>query len=176
MAARTSASLTKSRVCWLGTLAGAATAFPAFSRVTHFTWFTVAKTSLNTYGFFAMVLFGAIYFIVPRLMGQEFPFARLVRVHFWTAAVGVLLFVVPLAVGGIVQGFMLQHADIPFTEITQATLRFLRHSTLGELLLALGHVMFLANLGGLVVQFYRARAVSAWVEATTEIKTAEARP
>jgi hypothetical protein len=47
---------------------------------------------------------------------------------------------------------------------------------MGDLLMALGHVMFLANLGGLVFLFYRARAVSAWAEATAEITTAEARP
>ena len=47
---------------------------------------------------------------------------------------------------------------------------------MGDLLMALGHVMFLANLAGLVFRFYRARAVSAWAEATTEIQPAEATP
>ena len=65
---------------------------------------------LNSYGFFAMVMFGAIYYIVPQLMGTEFPSAKLVRAHFWAAAAGVLLLVVPLAAGGIVQGLRLQHA------------------------------------------------------------------
>ncbi len=76
----------------------------------------------------------------------------------------------------ILQGLRLQHADIPFSDIANGTLPFLRASTTGDLLMALGHLMFLANLGGLVVRFYRARAVSAWADATTEIKMAEARP
>jgi cytochrome c oxidase cbb3-type subunit I len=107
-------------------------------------------------------------------VGQEFPLPRLVRAHFWTAATGLLLLVVPLAVGGVAQGLKLRHADIAFTDIAKGTLPFLRISTTGELLLALGHVMFLVNLGGLVFRFYKARAVSAWTEATTEIRTAEA--
>jgi cytochrome c oxidase cbb3-type subunit 1 len=151
------------------------TAFSVVSQVTQFTWFTVAKGLLNSYGFFAMVIFGAIYYVVPRLIGQEFPFPKLVRTHFWTAAVGVLLFVVPLAIGGIAQGLKLQHADVAFTDIAKGTLPFLRASTIGDLLMALGHLMFFVNLGALVFQFYRARAVSAWSEATAEIKTAEAR-
>ena len=53
---------------------------------------------------------------------------------------------------------------------------FLRASTMGDLLMALGHLMFLANLAGLVIRFYRARAVSAWAAATAEIKPAEATP
>ena len=157
-------------------LANVATAFPGISQVTQFTWFTISKDWLNSYGFLAMVLFGAVYYIMPQLTGQDFPFTKLVRLHFWTAALGVLLFVVPLAIGGIAQGLKLQHADIAFTYIARGTLPFLRASTLGDLLLALGHVMFLVNLGGLVFQFYRARAVSAWAEATAEIHIAEARP
>jgi cytochrome c oxidase cbb3-type subunit 1 len=99
-----------------------------------------------------------------------------VRAHFWVAAAGILLFVVPLAAGGIVQGLRLQHASIPFNDITLGTLPFLRASTTGDLLIALGHLMFLGNLACLVIRFYRDRAVSAWAAATVEIKPAEARP
>ena len=156
-------------------LASAATTFPEVARFTQFTWFTPAKDLLNSYGFFAMAMFGAVYYIVPQVIGAEFPFAKLVRAHFWTAAAGVLLFVLPLAAGGVVQGLRLQHANTPFNDIVKGTLPFLRVSTMGDLLMALGHLMFLANLAGLVFQFYRARASSAWAEATAELQPAEAR-
>jgi cytochrome c oxidase cbb3-type subunit 1 len=158
----------------VGGLMSAAGALSEVSRVTQFTWFTIARGLVNSYGFFAMVMFGAIYYIAPQLMGLEFPSAKLVRAHFWTAAVGGLLVVVPLTVGGVVQGLKLQQANIPFTDIARGTLPFLRVSTMGDLLIALGHLMFLTNLAGLVIRFYRARAVSAWAAATTEIKPAEA--
>ena len=160
----------------VGGLVSAASAFPQVCQITQLTWFTVAKGLLNYYGFFAMVMFGAVYYIAPQLLGLEFPSARLVRAHFWTAAAGIVLFVVPLAAGGILQGFRLQHANILFTDIAQGTLPFLRASTTGDLLIALGHLMFLGNLAGLVIRFYRARAVSAWAAATAEIKPEEARP
>jgi cytochrome c oxidase cbb3-type subunit 1 len=123
-----------------------------------------------------MVMSGAVYYIMPQLLGLEFPSTKLVRAHFWTAAAGILLLVAPLAAGGIVQGLKLQHPNIPFTDIARGTLPFLRVSTTGDLLIALGHLMFLGNLAGLVLRFYRARAVSAWAAATAEIETAEARP
>ncbi len=160
----------------IGGLMSAAGALSAVTRVTQFTWFTVARDLLNYYGFFAMVMFGAAYYIVPRVMGIEFPSAKLVRAHFWVAAAGILLFVVPLAVGGIGQGLRLQHASLPFNDITHGTLPFLRVSTTGDLLISLGHLMFLGNLAGLIIRFYRARAVSAWAAATVEIKPAETRP
>ncbi len=160
----------------LATLMSAVGAVPQVSRVVQFSWFTPAGDLLNSYGFFAMVIFGAIYSILPQLMGQEFPSPKLVRMHFWTAAAGVVFLVIPLAAGGIVQGLKLQHADIAFTDIAKGTLPFLRVSTVGDLLLALGHLMLLANLGGLVVRFYRARTVAAWADATAELKPAEATP
>ena len=160
----------------IGGFASAIMAWPSLNQLTQFTWFTIAKGMLNSYGFFAMVIFGVIYSIVPQVAGQAFPFPKLVRAHFWAAAAGILLFVLPLAIGGIVQGLRLQHADIPFSDIAKGTLPFLRASTMGDLLMALGHVLFLANVGGLVFQFYRARAVSAWREATAHIQPAEARP
>jgi len=152
------------------------TAFSFVNRFTLFTWFTPAISTLNSYGFFTMVIFGAIYCVAPQLIGLEFPSPKLVRVHFWTTAAGVLLVVVPLAAGGIVQGLRLRQAEVPFTDIARGTLPFLRVSTIGDLLLALGHLLFLFNMGGLVCRFYRARALAAWAEATTEIKPAEARP
>ena len=158
----------------LATLASVATGLPAISQVTHFTWFTVARDFLNSYGFFAMVMFGAIYYILPQLMGEAFPFPRLVQAHFWIGAAGVLLFVVPLAIGGIVQGLKLQRAAIPFTDIAKGTLPFLRASTIGDVLIALGHLMFLTNLAALVARFCRLRAVAAWAEATAVAGTAEA--
>ena len=151
----------------------AVAALPGVAHVTQLTWLTTAISSLNLYAFFAMVMFGAAYYIAPRLTGMEIPYPRLVSAHFWVAAAGVLLLVLPLAVGGVVQGLKLQHADIPFADITKATLHFLRVSTMGELLLVLGHLMLLLNLIALAAQFLCPRAKAAWEEATAEAIPAE---
>src|SRR6185369_14292285 len=139
------------------------------SQITDLTWFTAARSYLNNYGFFAMVMFGAIYWIVPQLLGAEFCSPKSVRAHFWIAAIGVVLIVLPLGIGGIVQGFKLQDATLPFTDIAKITLPFLRASTLGDLLILLGHLIFLMNLGSLAWKFYRARAMSAYAVATADL-------
>ena len=48
-----------------------------------------------------MTMFGAIYHIVPQVTGMEWPCAKSVRRHYWLAAVGIILIVLPLAIGGI---------------------------------------------------------------------------
>ncbi len=149
---------------------------PGTSDLTNFTWFVVARAQLYSYGFFVMVLFGAIYAILPQLAGIAFPSARLVGAHFWLAAAGILFYTVPLAIGGVVEGFKLQDATVPFNQITKSTLPFLRVSTMGDAFLALGHALFLVNLAWLATRFYRPRLASAYESVTADIKTVEAQP
>lgn len=56
------------------------------------------------YGFFSMCVFGAIYYIVPRLAGCEWLSVRLIRNHFWFSVYGIATIVVTSVVGGIQHG------------------------------------------------------------------------
>ena len=128
-----------------------AIACPQISRVTEFTWFGPAQTQLQLYGFFAMTMFGAIYYLLPRAVGFEWPFPKLARVHFWISMLGVLLLVVPLAIGGVVQGLKLANPNVAALDVSAATLPFLRVSTTGLLFLLLGNLMFALNIFGLTL-------------------------
>ena len=139
------------------------------------TWLTPAREQLNSYGFFSLVMFGAIYAILPRLTQTEFPSPKLVRVHFWLALLGVLLVVVPLAGAGIVEACRLHNPDTPFMAVVKSTVPFLRASTTGDLLLALGHVIFLINVTALAVRFYRPRVAGAYAAATADLSPAVAK-
>lgn len=158
----------------VASLMNACSSLVQVSQITDLTWFTPAKAQLNSYGFFMMVMFGAAYYIVPQLIGMEFPSAKLINAHFILATAGIVLIVLPLAIGGIVEGFMLQNPGNAFLNVTKTALMFLRLSTFGDLLVFLGHLAFFFNLVGLVRQFYAARAVAAFAAATAEIGTAGA--
>jgi cytochrome c oxidase cbb3-type subunit 1 len=132
-------------------LSGAITSLDRVSEVTNFTWFLPAQTQLYLYGFFAMAMFGAVYLIVPRLLGAEFS-PRLVSAHFWLAALGIVIYVLPLALGGVVQGEALNAGNGAFFDVMRSTLPFLRASTTGDLLMAAGHLVFILNLAGLLAR------------------------
>ena len=140
--------------------------------MTNFTWFTVAQTQAGVYGFFALTMFGAIYYIIPLVSGIQ-PSLKLIRIHFWCAMLGIILLVVPLAIGGIVQGFELNDPNAPIVKVTETALPFLRASTTGDLLIALGHVCFGLNLFGLLLVYLKRLLVPACIAATTRIPTAE---
>jgi cytochrome c oxidase cbb3-type subunit 1 len=59
---------------------------------------------IAVYGFFSMTLFGAIYYITPRLAGCEWLSARLIRNHFWFSVYGIAALAVCMVAGGLAQG------------------------------------------------------------------------
>ncbi|HVM51087.1 MAG TPA: cbb3-type cytochrome c oxidase subunit I [Candidatus Acidoferrum sp.] len=142
----------------------------------HLTWLTPALEQLNTYGFFALVMFGAAYAVLPQVAQTEFPSRLLLWLHFWLAVSGVALMVVPLGAAGAVEAMRLQDPATPFMAVVKSSLPFLRASTTGDLLLLLAHCVFLLNVAGLAVRFYRPRAVSAYADATAELPLVEANP
>jgi cytochrome c oxidase cbb3-type subunit 1 len=157
----------------LAGLMRAVTGLQETGAITNFTWFTVAQSHLQVYGFFAMTMFGVIYYAVPPVTGIEWPSPKLVRAHFWLAALGVLLFALPLAIGGVIQGLKLADPHVPFVDIIKSTLMFFRISTTGEVFLLIGHGLLLLNLIGLSRRYYKLHFVPAYKTAMAELKPTE---
>jgi len=137
---------------------GSLTAIRAVNRVTHFTHYTVAHAHLGMYAFVTMMLFGAIYYMMPRLLNREWPSAALIRVHFWSCAIGVLFYWGTLSYGGIEQGLNLQKPEMPFLDIVARTLPYLRMRTWAGVLMTVGHLAFATSF--LLMLFGKARATS----------------
>jgi cytochrome c oxidase cbb3-type subunit 1 len=167
-----------SRFLWFGLafflLAGAMLivgAIPGLTRNLHLTWFGQANWWAQVYGFFCMALFGAGYYVLPRLFGSSLRWPALAGLHFWLAAAGVILLTFSLAVAGLLEDIKFANPNIPFMDIVKMTLHFLRVSTIGDLLLATGHLLFLVNVAGLAFGFYRERS-----RARLEVATADMYP
>ena len=133
------------RCFFAGVVFMAFTAFRSVSAVTHFTLLTAAGAQLMGYGFVGFVLFGALYYIVPRLIGTEWESPALIRAHFWLAVVGLGLAVVVFAIGGTVQGFGLDDPKEPATAILSFVKPFLAAQWVAVLILTAGHVCLAAS-------------------------------
>ncbi|MDB6024845.1 MAG: Cytochrome c oxidase subunit [Verrucomicrobiales bacterium] len=121
----------------------AGNSLPLVNDVTEFTIFTGAISNLWLYGFIAMAFFGAIYYIAPRLTLMEWPRPALANMHYWLVAIGLIILVVALGLGGVKQGQSMNAGGSGFL----VALKFLRPSTLGLLLIAIGNLALLMNLG-----------------------------
>jgi cytochrome c oxidase cbb3-type subunit I len=136
----------------LVSLQGTLEALPYFNRVTHFTQYTIAHAHLGVYGFFSMVMFGSIYFLMPRVAEREWPYPRLIALHFWLVTIGLGVYFVSLTVGGLLQGLAMLDPARPFLESLTVTLPYLTARSVGGMLMTLGHFIFAYHFLALVLK------------------------
>jgi len=71
---------------------------------------------LALYAFFSFVMFGAIYFIVPRVTRREWLSRRLIKIHFFFSIYGISMIAVAAIFGGLQQGYGQEAFDQPWQE------------------------------------------------------------
>ena len=151
---------------------------PQFSRVVQFTWFSPAQSQLQILGFFAIVMCGAIYELLPRVMDFELPFPKFVRFQHWLFMLGVVLWAGSLAVGGVEQGMKLRDPSpsVVFADSTNVALIFLRAGTTGLLLILLGSLLFAANIFAMTLKWKLAllKTIIAFIKSPLEVGSASA--
>lgn len=97
------------------------------------------------YAVFSTAMFGAAYFIVPRLVGVAWHSSVLVKAHFYATAVGILLFALVAIYAGLEQGRLLNQSTVPFGEITAALKPWLLFRSVAFMTLLAGHAAFAIN-------------------------------
>jgi cytochrome c oxidase cbb3-type subunit 1 len=122
----------------------------SFHEVAHFTHYTIGHAHLGLYAFYSMVMFGSMYYIVPRLTGWEWASGNAIRVHFWCTAVGISIYVLALSIGGWREGYAWLNGALPNTTVAQIQVPYLWCRTIGGLLMTIGHFtfagLFVANM------------------------------
>ena len=128
-------------------LVGVVISLRSMAHFLQFTQANVGYTHLGLYAFFTMIMFGSMYYIVPRLVGREWRYASLIKLHFWASAYGVMLMILMLLVGGLVQGRDMNNPGLSFAESTQSILPYLRGRSLSGVLLTVAHFVFAFHFG-----------------------------
>ena len=136
----------------LVTFEGSFMAIRPVNSLSHYTDWTVGHVHSGTLGWVAMIVFGAIYTLVPKLYGREtMAWPRAVEWHFWLAVSGTLIYVISLWNAGIVQGLMWRAYDdggsltYSFLESMEAMLPYYAIRTLGGSLFLAGTILCALN-------------------------------
>ena len=124
---------------------GSIEALRSVNTITHFTHYTVGHAHMGVYGFFSFILFGSMYFILPRLVQWEWPHAWAITLHFWLVFIGFGIYFWFLSFGGWLQGLAMLDASIPFMETMELTLPYLTARSVGGSLMTLGHIVFASH-------------------------------
>ncbi|MCU0842827.1 MAG: cytochrome-c oxidase, cbb3-type subunit I [Thiobacillaceae bacterium] len=79
--------------------------------LSHYTDWTVGHVHSGALGWVAMIAFGSLYHMIPRLWKTEMYSVKLINAHFWLATIGVLLYITAMWISGISQGLMWRAFD-----------------------------------------------------------------
>jgi cytochrome c oxidase cbb3-type subunit 1 len=110
--------------------------------VLHFTLFQSAQVHLVIYAFFSMVMFGAMYYILPRLVGCEWLSSSMISFHFLGAAYGGGLLIITTALAGLAAGSALADPAVIFTQIYDVGSFYYIGRSIAWVLILISHAIF----------------------------------
>ena len=118
--------------------------------LSHYTDWTIGHVHSGALGWVAMVSFGSMYHLIPRLYDTKIHSIRLIYVHFWLATIGIVLYITSMWIAGIGQGLFLrafdEYGNLAYSFIE--TVVFLKHPYIWR---AIGGMFFVS---GVVVMTY----------------------
>ena len=143
----------------MSTFEGPMMAIKTVNALSHYTDWTIGHVHSGALGWVAMISFGALYHLIPKLYGKQQMFSvSLINAHFWLATIGTVLYIVAMWVNGITQGLMWRAVNEDGT-LTYSFMESVAASDVGYIVRAVGGGFFV--LGMLVMAWNVYRTVRA---------------
>ena len=101
---------------------------------------------LALYAFFSFVMFGAIYFIVPRITRREWLSRRLITLHFFFSVYGIIAVSVVALFGGLMQGIGQEQWMQPWINASTRTYPYAIFITIAWAFILFSNVFFFLHL------------------------------
>ena len=156
----------------MSTFEGSMMSIRTVNALSHYTDWTIGHVHSGALGWVAMITFGSLYYLIPRLWGKDRMWSmRLVETHFWVATIGVVLYIAAMWIAGVMQGLMWRATEpdgtltYSFVESVKATYPFYVIRLLGGSLYLLGICLMAYNVFRTVVG---AKAVNPLVPTETQ--------
>ncbi len=113
----------------VSTFAGPLLAIQAVALLSHYTVWTIAHVRAGALGWVGFLIFGMIYWLLPRLYQTELWSKGLAEAHFWIGTIGILLYIVSIYAAGLTQGLMWLAFDsegyLKYGDFIETTLRLI---------------------------------------------------
>lgn len=137
----------------MATFEGPLLSIKSVNALSHYTDWTIAHVHSGALGWNGFMLFGMLYWLMPRLYQTKMWSDKLISLHFWTGTLGILLYIIPIYAAGLMQGLMWRAIDQEtgqlsypeFIETTQNIIPLWQLRILGGVLYVGGVVMLAVN-------------------------------
>ncbi len=136
----------------MSTFEGPMMALKSVNALSHYTDWTIAHVHSGALGWVAMITFGSMYHMIPKLWDTKLYSQRLVYWHFWLATIGILLYIIAMWISGITQGLMWRTFDdfgnlkYSFAETVAAVRPFYIMRVIGGLFFFSGMLIMVYNI------------------------------
>jgi cytochrome c oxidase cbb3-type subunit 1 len=136
----------------MATFEGPMMSVKVVNSLSHYTDWTIGHVHSGALGWVGFVSFGALYCLIPWLWNKNLYSLKLVNWHFWTATLGIVLYISAMWVSGILQGLMwrsytaLGFLEYSFIETVEAMHPFYIIRAAGGALFLIGSLIMAFNL------------------------------
>ncbi|WP_067522277.1 cytochrome-c oxidase, cbb3-type subunit I [Endozoicomonas ascidiicola] len=139
----------------MSTFEGPMMAIKTVNALSHYTDWTIGHVHSGALGWVAMVSFGSLYHLIPKLYGKEQMYSvSLINTHFWLATIGTVLYIVAMWVNGIMQGLMWRAVNEDGT-LTYSFVESVEASHFGYVVRAIGGAFFVLGMLLMAYNVYR---------------------
>jgi cytochrome c oxidase cbb3-type subunit 1 len=91
----------------MATFEGPMMSIKTVNALSHYTDWTIGHVHAGALGWVGFITIGSLYYLIPRLFGKTEMYSKsLIEVHFWTATIGVVLYIASMWIAGVMQGLM----------------------------------------------------------------------
>jgi cytochrome c oxidase cbb3-type subunit I/II len=137
----------------MATLEGPLLSLKNVNAIAHFTDWIVAHVHVGGLGWNGFLIFGMLYWLVPRMWNTKLYSTRLANFHFWIGTLGIIFYVVPMYISGVTQSLMWKEFNAEgflvyknFLETTVQILPLHMLRALGGTLYLIGAIVMTYNL------------------------------
>ncbi|GCC53484.1 cytochrome C oxidase Cbb3 [Chryseotalea sanaruensis] len=90
----------------MATLEGPLLSLKNINAIAHFTDWIVAHVHVGGLGWNGFLIFGMLYWLVPKMWDTKIYSNKLANLHFWLGTLGIIFYALPMYISGVVQSLM----------------------------------------------------------------------
>ena len=136
----------------MSTFEGPMMSIKTVNALSHYTDWTVGHVHAGALGWVGLISMGSLYYLIPRLFGRTTMYSvPAISLHFWTATIGIVLYIAAMWIAGVMQGLMWRAVNpdgtlvYTFVESVKASYPFYVLRVAGGLLYLGGMILMLWN-------------------------------
>ena len=139
----------------MSTLEGPLLSLKNFNAIAHYTDWIPAHVHIGTLGWNGFLIFGMVYFLMPRFYKTSLYSEKLANAHFWIGTLGIIFWALPMYVSGFTQSLMWKEFNPDGTLVYGNFLETVTQLIPLYLLRAVGGTLYIIGMVLLIVNVWR---------------------